>query len=178
MKWRRTLLLASLSCAASASAAEIEAIETPVLSARAKQLLASPPYAGGELPRGLDREFRNNCTQRASPFSLRGDFDADGTEDVAFWWLSAPTGEARVEARLLVHESRADRLVQLDQLRGQPARLPPLDLHAAGSRLYDHHRSASLRLAHDTVAVILCWKSAVAWLRRADGRYYEALTSD
>ena len=77
-----------------------------------------------------------------------------------------------------MHESRADRLVELMRLRNQATRLLPLDLHAAGSRIYDHHRNASLRLAHDTIASILCWKTSTAWLRRADGSYIEALTSD
>ena len=168
-----------VSLAGVATQPSIDPIEVPMLSARVQVLLAMPPYAGGGLPRGIDREFRNHCTQRAAPFSVVGDFDADGREDLAFWWLaSAPVPGEHVDARLLVHESRADRLVELMHLRSHATRLPPLDLHAAGSSIYDHHRSASLRLAHDTIASILCWKTSTAWLRRADGSCLESPASD
>jgi hypothetical protein len=168
-----------LSLAGAATPPSIDPIEVPVLSRRVQDLLAMPPYVGGALPRSIDREFRNHCTQRAAPFSVVGDFDADGREDLAFWWLaSTPVPGEHVDAQLLVHESRTDRLVELMHLRSHATRLPPLDLHAAGSRIYDHHRNASLRLAHDTIASILCWKTSTAWLRRADGSYIEALTSD
>jgi hypothetical protein len=177
---RATLAAWLLSLASAAPASILDPIEAPLLPTRVQDLLAAPPYAGGSLPRLLDRAFRENCTQRTSPFSVVGDFDADGRDDLAFWWLStsAPAAE-RSEARLLVFETRAARLVELDHLPAHPAaRLPPLDLHRAGARIHDFHRSASLRLAHDTVASIVCWKTSTAWLRRADGRYVEALTSD
>jgi hypothetical protein len=158
-----------------ASADTFEALLPPALpDAVQAALVALAPRHPGRLPARLDPELRETCTSAAYPYLVQGDFDGDARTDLAFWWLSPePHG-----ATLWLYESRRARLVPLWHARSHESRLPPLVLHPRGSAVYDFDRDRLLTLDRDAPGAMLCWKSATAWVREADGRYRELLTSD